>query len=76
MQNIYSIELNRLSKRVKDYLWVWAAYVLGVDKMKIYAGVKIIEFAADHIVYEHNIDEMVNEVLYSGTELADGVWNS
>ena len=30
-QSLYSIELNQLTKRVKDYLWAWAFCVLETD---------------------------------------------
>ena len=75
-QDTYSIELNKLGKKVKDHLWAWAAGLLEDSSKRRYAGIRITEFAMDYYTYEFTLDELVKGVVYSKAELEAGVEES
>jgi hypothetical protein len=69
----YSVELNSLTKRIKDYLWAWASGVFEANNKRKYSEVKITEFSKDFYTSTYSIDDLIKEVLYSKAEKSSGV---
>ena len=72
----YSVELNKLSKKVKDYLWAWTSGLLGENAERRYSGIRITEFAIDYYTYEFTLDELTKGQIYSKAELKAGAQES
>jgi len=63
----YSIELDRLNKKNKDYLWAWAQGTAEY-KDKKWSGVIITEFKHDYMSRESTVSEIAKEALYNALD--------
>ncbi|MCL2704724.1 MAG: hypothetical protein FWE72_00755 [Spirochaetaceae bacterium] len=64
----YVIELNKLTKKVKDYLWAWANGVVKANSKRKFSDVKITEFAMGNISHRRDIDKITKDELYNSKE--------
>jgi len=58
----YSVELNSLTKKVKDYLWAWASGIVEANSKRKLSDVKIIEFLTKNTLML-NIDRITKDEL-------------
>jgi len=63
----YSIELNKLTKKNKDYLLIWAFGTAENEKRK-WSGVKIIEFDNGFLSKETTVNEVEKEIFYDALD--------
>jgi hypothetical protein len=66
-RDAYSIELNTLSTKRKDYLWAWASGLLQVNNKRKYSEVQITELGYNTSVY--SVQDLVNDVHLNFQEL-------
>lgn len=74
-KNQYSLNIGRMSKKVKDILFDWANKLLntGINGMKErdkYMPIRILGFK-DNFNKEYTIQDVANDVLYEGSESFD-----
>ena len=69
----YSIELNKLTKRKKDFLLDWAVGLLKENKKREFVGIRVTEIGNGFRVTETTVRELAQAALHSKVELAMGV---
>jgi hypothetical protein len=64
IEDVYSVEVNRLTGAVKDYLAEWAGGVADCLPSRVYSVVVVCEFGMGYGYQEHSILDVSKGVLY------------